>query len=176
MKLKFRIMNEVIKRLESVLKERGDTKNAFAISVGINPSNFNRKMRDEIPFTSKDYAKISQATGISRAWLESGSGKMMDERKPYNLIDRELLGELVSKAIDDALKSDNRALHLFNVGDNSQNITTGTDRAAEREEQSFKEKNAQLIQIINAKDEIIKTKDSEIRLLRKILSDNGIDV
>lgn len=60
--------------------------------------------------------------------------------------------------------------------DNSQNITTGTERAKEREEESFKDKNAQLIQIINAKDEIIKAKDSEIRLLRKILADNGIEV
>ena len=59
---------------------------------------------------------------------------------------------------------------------NNQNIETGADRAREREEESLKEKNAQLIQIINAKDEIIKAKDSEIRLLRKILADNGIEV
>lgn len=169
-------MNEVIKRLESVLKERGDTKNAFAISVGINPSNFNRKMRDEIPFTSKDFAKICQATSINRDWLESGNGQMLERRKPYDLVDNTRLKELVSQAIDDALKSDNRMFGLFNVGDNSQNISTGSDRASEREEQSFKEKNAQLVQIINAKDEIIKAKDSEIRLLRKILADNGIEV
>lgn len=36
--------------------------------------------------------------------------------------------------------------------------------------------NAQLIQIINAQNETIKSKDSEIRLLRKILADNGIEV
>lgn len=62
------------------------------------------------------------------------------------------------------------------VGNNKQNIETGTDRAKDREEDSFKEKNAQLIQIINAKDEIIRSKDSEIRLLRKILADNRIEV
>ena len=67
-------------------------------------------------------------------------------------------------------------INAGNVGDNSQNITTGTERTKEREEESFKDKNAQLIQIINAKDEIIKAKDSEIRLLRKILADNGIEV
>ena len=59
---------------------------------------------------------------------------------------------------------------------NNQNIETGADLAREREEESLKEKNAHLIQIINAKDEIIKAKDSEIRLLRKILADNGIEV
>ena len=67
-------------------------------------------------------------------------------------------------------------INLVNVGDNRQNITTWMERAKEREEESFKDKNAQLIQIINAKDEIIKAKDSEIRLLRKILADNGIEV
>ena len=59
---------------------------------------------------------------------------------------------------------------------NNQNIETGTDRAKEREEQSLIDKNAQLIQIINAQNETIKSKDSEIRLLRKILADNGIKV
>ena len=59
---------------------------------------------------------------------------------------------------------------------NKQNIETVTDRANDREEESFKDKNAQLIQIINAQNETIKSKDSEIRLLRKILADNGIKV
>lgn len=63
-----------------------------------------------------------------------------------------------------------------NVEDNSQNRTAGTERAKDRKELSLKEKNAQLIQIINAKDEIVKAKDSEIRLLRKILADNGIEI
>lgn len=67
-------------------------------------------------------------------------------------------------------------INAGNVGDNRQNITTGTERAKEREEESFKDKNAQLIQIINAQNETIKSKDSEIRLLRKILADNGIEV
>ncbi len=82
-KLKSWIMENVIRRLMSVIKERGDTKNAFAISVGINPSNFNRKMRGDIPFTDKDFAKISQATGISRDWLELGEGEMTDASQSY---------------------------------------------------------------------------------------------
>ena len=48
--------------------------------------------------------------------------------------------------------------------------------AEEREEQSAKEKNSQLIQIINIQNETIKSKDAEIKLLRKILADNGIEV
>ncbi len=71
-------MGNVVERLEAILKKRGETKNAFSISVGINPSNFNRKMRGDIPFTDKDFTKISQATGLSRDWLELGEGEMLE--------------------------------------------------------------------------------------------------
>ena len=54
-----------------------------------------------------------------------------------------------------------------NVEDNNQNRTAGTARAKERKELSLKEKNALLVQIIN-----VQNKDSEIRLLWKILADN----
>lgn len=54
-----------------------------------------------------------------------------------------------------------------NVEDNSQNRTAGIERTKERKELSLKEKNALLVQIIN-----VQNKDSEIRLLWKILADN----
>ena len=54
-----------------------------------------------------------------------------------------------------------------NVEDNSQNKTAGIERTKERKELSLKEKNALLVQIIN-----VQNKDSEIRLLWKILADN----
>ena len=54
-----------------------------------------------------------------------------------------------------------------NVEDNNQNRTAGTERAKERKELSLKEKNTLLVQIIN-----VQNKDSEIRLLWKILADN----
>nr|WP_294723996.1 hypothetical protein [Prevotella sp.] len=85
----------------------------------------------------------------------------------------------IEESINEAFKHGIPMAQLINagnVGDNSQNLTTGTDRAKDREEDSFKEKNAQLIQIINAQNETIRSKDSEIRLLRKILADNGIEV
>ena len=64
--------------------------------------------------------------------------------------------------------------HLINsenVEDNNQNRTAGTERAKERKELSLKEKNTLLVQIIN-----VQNKDSEIRLLWKILADNWIEV
>lgn len=54
-----------------------------------------------------------------------------------------------------------------NVEDNNQNRTAGTEQAKERKELSLKEKNTLLVQIIN-----VQNKDSEIRLLWKILADN----
>lgn len=71
-------MDGTIKRLQAVLKDRGETKNAFSIIVGINPSNFNRKMRGEIPFAEKDFTKINKSIGVSRSWLEYGDGDMYD--------------------------------------------------------------------------------------------------
>ena len=58
-----------------------------------------------------------------------------------------------------------------NVEDNNHNRTAGTERAKERKELSLKEKNTLLVQIIN-----VQNKDSEIRLLWKILADNWIEV
>ena len=58
-----------------------------------------------------------------------------------------------------------------NVEDNNQNRTAGTERAKERKELSLKEKNTLLVQIIN-----VQNKDSEIRLLWKIIADNWIEV
>ena len=63
-----------------------------------------------------------------------------------------------------------------NVEDNNQNRTAGTERAKERKELSLKEKNTLLVQIINVQNKVIELKDSEIRLLRKILADNWIEV
>ena len=182
-------MDEVIERMKSVLKERGDTKNAFAICVGINPSNFNRKMRGEIPFTQKDYAKISQATGINRSWRETGKDELeSDHKQPQMTIkspshqigfDSKVVTDAIEKAISEAISKPSSAFSVVaNVlgNHNNQNVMSGTDRSKEREEESLKEKNTQLIQVINAQNETIRSKDSEIRLLRKILADNGIEV
>ena len=55
-------------------------------------------------------------------------------------------------------------------------VGVGTSHISHIETGSGKASLETLIQIINAKYEIIKAKDSEIRLLRKILADNGIEV
>lgn len=71
-------MDGIIERVQLLMKRRGDTKNAFAIVVGINPSNFNRKMNGSLPFTPKDFIKISEAIGVNAQWIETGEGDMGD--------------------------------------------------------------------------------------------------
>lgn len=73
---------ELIGRLELVMTKRHETKTAFAMSVGIATSNFTRKMKGQQPFTKRDFILIEQATGISKEWLEFGTGEMMSKERP----------------------------------------------------------------------------------------------
>lgn len=86
------------------IRENGETKNSFAIRVGINPSNFNRKMKEEgeegkLSFSNKDFKLIHDATGLSPEWLRTGEGEKMsgkgtfpagkngDAKKPFYDVD-----------------------------------------------------------------------------------------
>ena len=103
----------------------------------------------------------------------------MSGNYPHLHIADDLIKEQIERAaqhVKDSTNSPTSVIASMFGHHNNQNIETGADRAMEREEESLKEKNDQLIQIINAQNETIKSKDSEIRLLRKILADNGIEV
>lgn len=166
-------LNSVQERLDYLIKIKKMSENAFMKATGTN--NIGKMRSGKLSISEGTISKICNSLGVSYSWLKYGSGSMNG-----NMVIQ--LGETYQKieeSINEAFKHGIPMAQLINagnVGDNSQNLTTGTDRAKDREEDSFKEKNAQLIQIINAKDEIIRSKDSEIRLLRKILADNGIEV
>lgn len=86
-------MEEIIGRLQMYLKKTGKTKNSLALSAGLNPSNFNRKMNGNLTFSTRDIVKISDATGMSAAWIETGEGDMMaapkeSETTTHNADDR----------------------------------------------------------------------------------------
>lgn len=75
----------IIDRLRAYILEHGETKNSFALRVGINPSNFNRKMKEEgeegkLSFSSKDFKLIQDATGLSPEWLKTGEGEKMSDK------------------------------------------------------------------------------------------------
>jgi phage repressor protein C with HTH and peptisase S24 domain len=69
-------MEKVIERMNALVYELGVTANAFAVQTGIGSSNMSRKLKGKVPFTSKDFVKISEKYGISREWLETGEGDM----------------------------------------------------------------------------------------------------
>ena len=69
-------MDEVIKRIESVIKETGLTSNSFAVKVGLNSSNLSRKLRGKASIMPRDFKLICDATGVNREWLETGKGEM----------------------------------------------------------------------------------------------------
>ena len=75
----------IVDRLRAYIREHGETKNSFALRVGINPSNFNRKMKEEgeegkLSFSNKDFKLILDATGLSPEWLKTGEGEKMSDK------------------------------------------------------------------------------------------------
>lgn len=92
-------MEKIIERMSHLMKREGLTKNAFATKVGINPSNFNRKMKGEIPFTIRDITKVSKNIGVNTEWLETGDGE------PYTsngFINRGLMRQKVNEVVSHA--------------------------------------------------------------------------
>ena len=156
--------------------------------------NIGRKLDGKVAITRVDISKMKHSLLVNDQWFETGIGPMylpekleektrelnrMSGSYPHLHINDDLIKEQIERAAQHAKDCQNSPTSVIASmfgHHNNQNIETGADRAREREEESLKEKNAQLIQIINAQNEAIKSKDSEIRLLRKILADNGIEV
>ena len=179
-------------RLKEVMKCEQLNKQQFMKVTDI--SNIGRKLDGKVAITKVDISKMKHSLLVNDQWLETGIGpmylpeKLEEKTRELNRMSGSypcihINGDLIKTQIEQAVQhmEDNpnstTSVIASMFGDhNKQNIETVTDRANDREEESFKDKNAQLIQIINAQNETIKSKDSEIRLLRKILADNGIKV
>ena len=179
-------------RLKEVMKCEQLNKQQFMKVTDI--SNIGRKLDGNVAITKVYISKMKHSLLVNDQWLETGIGPMylpekLEEKTrelnrisgsyPHLHINDDLIKEQIERAaqhVKDSTNSPTSVIASMFGHHNNQNIETGADRAREREEESLKEKNDQLIQIINAKDEIIKAKDSEIRLLMKILADNGIEV
>lgn len=179
-------------RLKEVMKCEQLNKQQFMKVTDI--SNIGRKLNGDVAITKVDISKMKHSLLVNDKWLETGIGpmylpeKLEEKTRELNRMSGSYPGmhindDLIKKEIEqiaEYLKSNPNSptsVIASMIGDhNKQRIETGTDRAEEREEESFKEKNAQLIQIINAQNETIKSKENEIRLLKKILADNGIEV
>lgn len=179
-------------RLKEVMRCEQLNKQQFMKVTDI--KNIGRKLDGKVAITRVDISKMKHSLMVNDQWFETGTGPMylpekLEEKKrelnrmsgsyPHLHIAEDLIKEEIERAAQHAKDCSNPSTSVIASmfgHHNNQNIETGTERAKEREEQSLIDKNAQLIQIINAQNETIKSKDSEIRLLRKILEDNGIEV
>ena len=179
-------------RLKEVMRCEQLNKQQFMKMTGI--SNIGRKLDGRVAITKVDIRKMRHSLLVNDQWLETGIGpmylpeKLEDKTRELNRMSGSYPGihisdDLIKSQIEQAIQhtkdnpnSPTSVIASMFGHHNNQNIETGAEIAKEREEVLLKDKNAQLIQIINAKDEIIRSKDSEIRLLRKILADNGIEV
>ena len=179
-------------RLKEVMRCEQLNKQQFMKVTDI--KNIGRKLDGKVAITRVDISKMKHSLMVNDQWFETGTGPMylpekleektrelnrMSGSYPHLHIADDLIKEEIERAAQHAKDCSNPSTSVIaNMfgHHNNQNIETGTERAKEREEQSLIDKNAQLIQIINAQNETIRSKDSEIRLLRKILADNGIEV
>lgn len=179
-------------RLKEVMKCEQLNKQQFMKVTDI--SNIGRKLDGKVAITKVDISKMKHSLLVNDQWLETGIGPMylpekleektrelnrMSGSYPHLHINDDLIKEQIERAVQyvkDSPNSPTSVIASMFGHHNNQNIETGSDRARDREEESLKEKNAQLIQIINAQNEAIRSKENEIRLLRKILADNGIEV
>lgn len=168
-------LNSVQERLDYLIKIKKMSENAFMKATGTN--NIGKMRSGKLSISEGTISKICNSLGVSYNWLKYGSGSMNNGAMAIELGDdvRQQMENSIRGALDRGLPM-TQLINAGNVGDNSQNITTGTERAKERELSSLSEKNNQLVQIINIQNETIKSKDAEIKLLRKILADNGIEV
>ena len=179
-------------RLKEVMKCEQLNKQQFMKVTDI--SNIGRKLDGRVAITKVDISKMKHSLLVNDQWLETGIGPMylpekleektrelnrMSGSYPSIHISDDLVKSQIEQAIQHTKDNPNSPTSVIASmfgHHNNQNIETGAERDKEREEASLKDKNAQLIQIINAQNETIRSKDSEIRLLRKILADNGIGV
>lgn len=65
----------IIGRIQDLINSMSTNPTAFAKSVGIDPSNFSRKLKSEQPITEKDIAKICANAHVSKDWLVNGTGE-----------------------------------------------------------------------------------------------------
>lgn len=139
---------ELIGRIKTLMNDSGDSANAFAKKVDIDPGNFRKKLKGEYGITSKDLYKISKKLGVSREWLENGTGNIF-VRTAYSIGGDINIGSKVEKAVQDAMSASEDS--AFSKA--SKIILGGSENALERENRLLREqlarKDAQIKQLMD---------------------------
>ena len=77
---------ELTQRIEGLIEESCMTNRKFAISAGIDPSGFNKKIFGQLQWTVNDINKISENMGIRKGWLLEGVGQVY--KAPDEMLDQ----------------------------------------------------------------------------------------
>ena len=78
--------SEITKRIELLVEQSHQSPNKFAIEVGIDTSNFSRKLKGTLPWTVNDVNKLSEKLRVRKGWLLDGEGQMM--KAPEEILDQ----------------------------------------------------------------------------------------
>jgi phage repressor protein C with HTH and peptisase S24 domain len=65
----------IIQRINELIEESGLKKSRFAVEVGINASNFGKKLEGKLGFSNMDFKLISKKTNVRIGWLATGEGQ-----------------------------------------------------------------------------------------------------
>ena len=93
---------ELIERIKTLMNDSGESANAFAKKVDIDPGNFRKKLKGEYGITPKDIYKISKKLGVSREWLESGKGNIF-VGSAYSIGGDINIGSKIEKSVKEAM-------------------------------------------------------------------------
>ena len=157
---------ELIKRLSEVIKATRLSKSRFAQLADI--SNVGRKVSGEVSITEADVLKVCKTFGVNYDWLKCGIGEMgstsysnnkVASYTPQGVIDVNpvpYLEQLIN------VMSNTGSLDMINKKD-------GEINSLKVQIESLKESISHLNAILEAKNETI-------RILMKILDDNGIKI
>lgn len=157
---------ELIKRLSEVIKATRLSKSRFAQLADI--SNVGRKVSGEVSITEADVLKVCKTFGVNYDWLKCGIGEM--GRPSYsnnNVASYTPQGGIDVKPapyLDQLIKvlSNTGSLDMINKRD-------GEIASLKAQVESLKENISHLNATLEAKNETI-------RILMKILDDNGIKI
>lgn len=73
---------KIIGRFEQlIMLFKCDSKSAFAVKIGMNPSLFTRKTNGKVPITDNDFVRVYDKLGINIEWLRDGVGEMRAKNK-----------------------------------------------------------------------------------------------
>lgn len=74
---------DIILRVKELVAESKLSKSRFAIEVGINTSNFGKKLDGKLGFTDFDIRHIVEKTGVRISWLLTGEGQKFEAPEEF---------------------------------------------------------------------------------------------